>query len=107
MTVTQILVTMFVIGGLTYGLRLSFIAFADRREPPEWAVRVLGLIPPAVLTALLAPELIYVKGTMAPAWDNERMWAALVALIFCWRRPSMIMTMIVGMAALWGFRLLF
>jgi branched-subunit amino acid transport protein len=67
------------IGGLlTYAMRLSFIYFLASIAIPDIVRRALRFVPPAVLSAIVLPEL------MAPADDlggNHRLAGALAVLV--------------------------
>lgn len=85
-------------GGLTFLIRLSFIALEGRYRPPSWFVVLLPLVPIAALSALTAPELLLAAGEFRPA--NPRLWAGLVAIaVAAWRRNTLL-TIGSGFAAL-------
>ena len=50
--------TMLLVGLGTYATRLSFILLFGRREIPVGVRRALRFVPPAVLTAIIFPELV-------------------------------------------------
>jgi branched-subunit amino acid transport protein len=85
-------------GGLTFLIRLSFIALEGRYRPPSWFVILLPFVPVAALSALTSPELILAAGEFRPA--NPRLWAGLVAIaVAAWRRNTLL-TIGSGFAAL-------
>lgn len=85
-------------GGLTFLIRLSFIALEGRYRPPYWFVALLPLVPIAALAALTAPELLLATGDFRPG--NPRLWAGMVAIaIAAWRRNTLL-TIGGGFAAL-------
>lgn len=86
-------------GLLTYLLRLSFIALSGR-EFPAWLERSLRFVPPAVLTAILFPELFMQSGALDISLGNNRLLAGLVAILVAWRTRSMLLTILAGMGAL-------
>lgn len=86
----------------TFAIRLSFIAMFGRLESiPPWLERTLKFVPAAVLTALVAPRLVYLDGALALGPGNERLLAGTVAAVVAWRTESMLWTIVVGMVALW------
>jgi branched-subunit amino acid transport protein len=88
------------VGGLlTYLLRLSFIALSGR-EFPSWLERSLRYVPPAVLTAILFPELFMQGGALDISLGNNRLLAGMVAILVAWRTRSMLLTILAGMGAL-------
>ena len=80
--------------------RGSFILFLARVEIPRSVQRMLRFVPPAVFTALLAPELVYVGGSLQLGPGNPKLVAALLAAPVAWRTKSTTTTILVGMAAL-------
>lgn len=94
-----------VLGAATFATRLSFIALFAQGELPRWLRHVLHYVPPAVLAAIVAPQLLAAPGAAA-ALDGPRSLAALLALAIAWRTRSTLLTIGLGMAALWGLRAL-
>jgi branched-subunit amino acid transport protein len=89
------------IGGLlTYALRLSFIVFFSQMEIPTWLQRSLHYVPPAVLSAIIFPELLLHDGTLDLSFQNTRLLAGLLAAVVAWRTRSALLTILSGMAAL-------
>ncbi len=96
------------IGGLlTFGRRLSFIYLLGRVDVPEGVRRALRFVPPAVLSALVLPELLMPTGSLDLSLGNTRWMAGLVAILVAWRTRSMLLTILAGMAALLILQLLF
>jgi branched-subunit amino acid transport protein len=89
------------IGGLlTYALRLSFIAFFGQKGIPSWLQRSLRYVPPAVLSAIIFPELLLPSGAVDLSLHNTRLLAGLLAAIVAWRTHSALLTILSGMVAL-------
>jgi len=96
------------IGGiLTFGMRLSFIYLLGRMEVPGGVRRALRFVPPAVLSALILPELVIPAGRLDLGLDNHRWLAGLIAVLVAWRTRSILLTMLVGMAVLLILQLAF
>jgi branched-subunit amino acid transport protein len=95
------------IGGValgTFAFRLSFLyLFAARAVPPP-VERALRFVPPAVLAVLVLPALAYVDGQLALSGGNERLWAGLAAALAAGLTRSVVLTLLVGMLALWGLQ---
>jgi len=92
--------TMLAVGLLTFGTRLSFIYLFGRQQIPTRVKRGLRFVPPAVLTALIFPELFLPGGTLDVSLGNERLIAGIIAALVAWRSRSTVATIIAGMAAL-------
>ena len=91
-----------VAGGLaTFAIRLSFIALLGRVETPPLLARALRLVPTAVLSAIIFPELLVRDGAVVLGPENPRLLAGLVAAAVAWRTRSVLATIAAGMAALW------
>lgn len=89
------------VGGLlTYAMRLSFILLMEKIEFPEWLRHSLSLVPPAVLSAIIFPELLILNGRLDLSLDNNRLLAGLAAILVAWRTRNTLLTIAVGMAAL-------
>lgn len=86
---------------VTFGLRASFIVFADPHRFPHAFRRALVYVPPAVLAAIVAPGLVAPEGTLALGLANPRWIAGLVAIAFAiWLRTPLA-AIVSGMGALW------
>ena len=57
-------------GMVTYLTRLSFFLVADKGGFPDWAIRALRFVPPAVLTALVCQELLIPNGELGLSLTN-------------------------------------
>ena len=92
-----------IIGGMvvTYAIRLSFIALVPHERLPDLFRRGLRYVPPAVLAALITPELFRPAGTLDISLGNHRLLAGVVAAIVAWRSRNTWLTILTGMAALW------
>jgi branched-subunit amino acid transport protein len=91
------------LGGLiTFGIRFSLIYLLaeGRFEVPEIVRRALHYVPPAVLSALVFPELLLHEGTWNMSLDNARLLAGLLAILVAWFSRNTLITIIVGMVAL-------
>jgi branched-subunit amino acid transport protein len=91
----------------TYALRLSFIALIGYiGDVPERVEQGLRFVPPAVLTALVAPTFVYLDGTVTLSPANHQLLAGGVAAVVAWRTESLIATLVAGMGALYVLILL-
>ncbi len=88
-------------GIITYGIRLSMIVLLEKVEIPTRLKQALRFVPPAVLSAIIFPELLQPGGRLDVSLGNERLMAGLLAMVVAWRTKNVLWTIIVGMAALW------
>jgi len=92
-------------GGLiTFGMRFSLIYLFGRFHVPETMRRALHYVPPAVLSALIFPELFLRAGVLTITPDNHRLMAGLVAVLVAWFSKNTLITILVGMIALFLFQ---
>lgn len=87
-------------GLLTFGTRLSFILLLDRIKVPNWFRRGLRFVPAAVLSALILPELVSRNAALDLSLRNPQLYAGALAVLVAWRTKNVLLTIIVGMAAL-------
>ena len=88
-------------GLVTYGLRLSLIGLLGRFEVPPLISRGLRFVPPAVLSAIIVPELVQPTGALNLSLGNLRLVAGVLAIVVAWRTRNVLLTVGVGMAGLW------
>jgi branched-subunit amino acid transport protein len=98
----NIWLVMVLAGMATFAIRLSFIALMDHSTMPPLVVRSLRYIPPAVLSAIIFPELFLHGGSFDLSLGNARLFAGLLAGAVAWRTRNAVLTIVVGMAAMWA-----
>ena len=96
----NIWVVMFLGGALTFGIRISFIFLFGRFEIPAMVKRALRFVPPAVLSAIIAPALFMPNNTFDFTLNNYRLMAGAVAILVGWRTKNTLLTILTGLAAL-------
>jgi len=88
-------------GVITYAIRLSMIVMSGQIQLSDQLQRALRYVPPAVLSAIILPEMVQPGGTLDLSLGNERLLAGLIAILIAWFTKNMIWTVAVGMIALW------
>ena len=91
-------------GLVTYAIRLSLIVLIGRVNLPPIIQWALCLVPPAVLSAIIFPELLMPKGTLDLSFGNLRLLAGALAAAVAWRTKNVLLTIGVGMVALWALQ---
>lgn len=88
-----------VLAGLgTVASRVSFLGVAHRiADPPIGVQRVLRMIPPAALAALVLPALVRPEGTLD--LTQPRFFAGILATAVAFRTKNVLVTLAVGMVA--------
>jgi len=93
------------LGGLiTFGMRFSLIYLFGRFEVPEMIRKALHYVPPAVLSAIIFPELFLRDEMLNLSLDNHRLLAGLVAVLVAWFSKNILITIIAGMIALFALQ---
>lgn len=91
-------------GLLTYGIRLSFILLFGKFDIPEGVKRALRLVPAAVLSAIVFQEVLMPGGELNLSLGNLRLISAVLAALVAWKTHNVVLTVAVGMGALWLFQ---
>ena len=98
-----------VIGGMTAVTvlpRILPILLLPGRKLPPFAERWLSLIAPAVLSALLLPELLPGADTPLFSASSTFLWASVPAFLVAWRTKSLFGTVAAGIASAAFLRLI-
>ena len=93
-------ITIVIVGLLTLGIRLSFLAFLGGAQIAPLLQQALRFVPVAVLSALIAPALLIPNGTPVLSLANSRLLAGLLAILVAWRTKNVLLTIAAGMACL-------
>ena len=89
------------LGGLiTFLIRFSLIYLFGKFKVPETIQKAFRYVPPAVLSAIIFPELFLHDGTLNLSFENTRLLAGLIAIAVAWFSKNTLITIIAGMVAL-------
>lgn len=95
------------IGGLiTFGMRFSLIFLFGKFHIPETMRKALHYVPPAVLSAIVFPELLYRSGQLDISLGNTRLLAGMIAILVAWYSRNTLLTILAGMIALFALQFL-
>lgn len=97
----NLLLLILLAGGLTFLIRLSFIALLTGRNVPRWFTQALRFVPAAVLSAIIATDVLTRDSQIVADPSNKRLIAAVIAGVVAWRTKHTLLTIAVGMIALW------
>lgn len=92
--------TLLCIGLLTWMIRLSFILIFGKKTIPPLLLKAFRFVPVTVLSALILPDMLLSRGTIALGLSNFRLLAGLLALIVAWRTKNVLLTLLAGMGGL-------
>lgn len=95
-----------VLGLITFLTRLSFIAIFDKVEPPRNLRRALRFVPIAVLSAIIAPEILLRGGSLVTDPLDPKLLAGVLASVTAYITKNTLLTILVGMGVLLGFPVL-
>lgn len=90
---------------VTFAIRYGVLALVGRFDLPEQVQRGLRYVPPAVLSAIIAPALLMPEGRLQIGPGNAHLIAGVVATLVAWRTKSLTLTILVGMGVFLGWRL--
>jgi branched-subunit amino acid transport protein len=86
----------------TYAIRASFLfLFEYLGTVPARVETALGMVPAAVLSALVVPAILAPGGTVVVA-GNGRLVAGAAAALVAWYTENILATVLVGLAVLMG-----
>lgn len=88
-------------GVITYAIRVSLILLLGRVQVPPLVQRALRFVPPAVLSAIIFPELLLPAGTLTLSPTNPRLLAGALAALIAWRTKNALLAIGLGMGAFW------
>ncbi|HXN15960.1 MAG TPA: AzlD domain-containing protein [Usitatibacter sp.] len=86
---------------ITFGLRASFIVFADPHRFPHIFRQSLSFVPPAVFAAIVLPGLAMPNGVLDLTLSNPRWVAGLLALAVAARTRHPMAAIATGLPTLW------
>ena len=89
---------------VTFSTRYPVLAILSKAPLPTAVFRALKYVPPAVLAAIIVPEVLLPDGKLQLDYNNASLIASLVAAIVAWRTKNLLLTIIIGMSALWLWR---
>lgn len=92
------------LGGIfTYLTRAFFIFLFGLWEIPSWVKEFLRFVPPAVLSALIVPELFVQSGKVFISLENVRLLAGIAAIFTALLTKNTLLTMLTGIVFVFIF----
>lgn len=89
------------IGGMalvTFGVRYLPMLAARRMTLPPRLMDALRYVPVAVLSAIIAPAILYPNGVdLHIGLDNPRLLAGIASALIMWRSKNLLLTIVLGM----------
>lgn len=92
---------------VTFAVRYPVLVLVGKIPLPQPVFRALRYVPPAVLAAIIIPEVLMDDNSrLALTPENSTLVAGIVAALVAWRTKNLLLTIVLGMAALWLWRVL-
>lgn len=92
---------------VTFAVRYPVIVLVNRLPLPDSVFRALRYVPPAVLAAIVAPAVVMPADEIDFSPQNSFFFAGVIAVLIAWRTKNLLLTIVLGMAALWIWRAIF
>jgi branched-subunit amino acid transport protein len=86
---------------VTFGTRYPIMALLSKRQLPEQFKLALEYVPPAVLVAIIIPEVLAPNGDLYFSFSNNALAASLAAVLISWRTKNLLATIVGGMVVYW------
>ncbi|GIW25726.1 AzlD domain-containing protein [Meiothermus sp.] len=86
---------------IAFALRYGPLVMLERFRLPPNLQQALRYVPAATLAGLVFPALLAPGGQWALGLSNERLLAGIIAALVAWRFRNILLTLLVGMGALW------
>jgi branched-subunit amino acid transport protein len=102
MTSTTLALIIVGMGIVTYAIRWAPIALLGRIAIRPVVQRALRFVPPAVLSAIIFPEILRPGDALDFSPLNPRLLAGILAALVAWRTRNAFLAIAVGMLAFWG-----
>lgn len=84
---------------VTVLVRYPVLALVGRLSLPQRAIEALRFVPVAILSAIVAPELLIRDGAPALTLSNAYLVGGSAALVVAWRQGSLLATILAGMGS--------
>lgn len=103
----NIWIIMFCGGVITFVFRFAFIYLFGKLHLPATVIKALHYVPPAVLSAIVFPEIFYRNGQIINSIVDERLWAGVLAVVVAAISKNTLFTIITGMLVLVSLQYIF
>ena len=85
--------------------RGSFFMLPASFKLPARIERALRYAPACALAAIITPEVLAKEGSIYLSWQNDKLWAVLIAAAVFYKTRNMVWMMLIGMGAFTVLRL--
>jgi branched-subunit amino acid transport protein len=92
---------------VTFAVRYPVMVLVGKIPLPETVFRALRYVPPAVLAAIILPEILMNDDKRIDvSLDNSYLIASIIAALVAWRTKNLLLTIVIGMATMLLWRAL-
>lgn len=85
---------------VTFAIRYPLLALLGKITLPEPVLRALKYVPPVVLTAIIAPAMLFKGDQFVVSYTNDYLIAGIISIVVAWRSKNLLLTIVVGMASM-------
>ncbi|MFS8629002.1 MAG: AzlD domain-containing protein [Limnochordales bacterium] len=103
----EVLLIVAAMAAVTYLPRMVPLVWLSGRDFPPLVMEWLSLLPAALLGALVAQAVFAPGGALDLSWRNPMIVPAVVAGVVAWRRRSLALTVLSGMAVYGAMQVFF
>ncbi|MBE2182855.1 MAG: AzlD domain-containing protein [Anaerolineae bacterium] len=91
---------------VTFSVRYPVMVLVSKIPMPQSIFNALRYVPPAVLAAIVVPAVLMPEGTIELSLSNSYLIAAIICVVVAWRTNNLLLTIVLGMGAMLGWRAL-
>lgn len=84
---------------VTYLTRMPLLMLSGDNMPP-FIKRWLSFVPPAILSALIAPSIFLPQKTLDLSLNNHYLFAAIITTFVAYKKQNLLLTIILGVLSL-------
>ncbi len=106
MTPIEALVLVLGMAAVTFGIRYVLIALSGRMVLSPGLTQALRFVPPAVLTAIVVPAVLFPDGVLWVGVDNARLVGAIATVLVAVWRKNLLLTIVAGMSFFLAYQVL-
>ncbi len=88
----------------TFSIRYLMFGASSRITLSPALINALRYLPPVILTAIVVPEVLLSEGTLEIGYLNARLVGAIAAIIVSKLTQNLLLTIVLGMAAFFGWQ---
>ena len=88
---------------VTFSTRYPIMALLRKRQLPKQFRLALEYVPPAVLVAIIVPEVLAPQGDLFLSLSNSALTASLAAVLISLKTKNLLLTIVGGMAVYWAW----